>query len=511
MVRVESIGAEETVALAERMTGTLWLTLGAITVLGFALRMVSINVVGFNTDEAVYASQAAGILNVAEYKPFFPVFRAHPLLFQFILALVYQVTGVSDFVGRTVSVAMGMATVLVVFALGRALYGPRTGLVAALFMALMPYHVLVTRQVLLDGPMVFFAATTLLALAQFGRSRRARWLYAAGLMLGLTILSKETAIIQAAAVFLFIALSPTLHVKARDILITIVVTGAVVALFPMTTSLAGATRSGQNYLLWQLLRRSNHLVTFYGDTALPMMGYVLSSLAALGVALRWRKRTWRETLLISWSVVMIVFFQIWPVKGFQYLLPMAPALCVLGAAALLHMQPESHWIRVGRAYITMIHARTVIIALVALSLAVPSWDVVNSSADNNGLAGAGGLPGGREVGRWFLNNTLPSATALAVGPSLANPIQFYGFRKTHMLSISQNPLQRNPSYEALDNPDLALRNGDVQYVVWDAYSASRSVFFAGRLINLVKRYHGREVHRELVNGNPVIIVYEVHP
>ena len=40
-------------------------------------------------------------------------------------------------------------------------------------MALMPYHVVVSRQVLLDGPMTLFATLTLVLLARFADDRAA--------------------------------------------------------------------------------------------------------------------------------------------------------------------------------------------------------------------------------------------------------------------------------------------------------------------------------------------------
>ena len=43
--------------------------------------------------------------------------------------------------------------------------------------------------------------------------------------------------------------------------------------------------------------------------------------AAAGLWLLRRERSWRETLLLCWIVVPVGFFQLWPVKGFQYLLP----------------------------------------------------------------------------------------------------------------------------------------------------------------------------------------------
>ncbi len=109
---------------------------------------------------------------------------------------------------------------------------------------------------------------------------------------------------------------------------------------------------------------------------------------------------------------------------------------------------------------------------------------------------------------------------MAIGPSMANIIQFYGHRRAYGLSVSPNPLRRNPSYDPLDNPDFLIRTSELQYVVWDAFSAERSEFFGDRLLDYVRKYHGRVIHIETVtvthaNGIkeevPIIIVYSVHP
>src|SRR3989304_3639835 len=148
--------------------------------LGVFLRLWQINLLGYNSDEAVYAGQAAAIAEAPIYKDIFPVFRAHPLLFQFMLSLVYRF-GVNDLAGRIFSVAFGLVTILVTYGIGTSLYGQRAGALAALFLALMPYHVVVTRQVLLDGPMVLFATISLYLLARFARSEQPVWLYLSGL------------------------------------------------------------------------------------------------------------------------------------------------------------------------------------------------------------------------------------------------------------------------------------------------------------------------------------------
>ena len=110
------------------------------------------------------------------------------------------------------------------------------------------------------------------------------------------------------------------------------------------------------------------------------------------------------------------------------------------------------------------------------------------------LAGAGGVPGAREAGTWIRDNTPVGARLMTIGPSMANIIQFYGYRKAYGLSVSPNPLKRNPSYDALTNPDLQVRSNQLQYVVWDSYSAARSGYFEAKLMDYVTRYHGRVVH-----------------
>src|SRR5436190_11018134 len=126
---------------------------------GSFLRIWQINAMGYNTDEAVYAGQAAAIAGVPVLKDIFPVFRAHPLLFQFVLSIIYKIH-FSDLLGRLLAVAVGIGTIFLTYHLGKILYGRMPGALAAFFLALMPYHVIVSRQVLLDGPMVFFATLT---------------------------------------------------------------------------------------------------------------------------------------------------------------------------------------------------------------------------------------------------------------------------------------------------------------------------------------------------------------
>jgi hypothetical protein len=213
----------------------------------------------------------------------------------------------------------------------------------------------------------------------------------------------------------------------------------------------------------------------------------------------------------------LLFFSLWPVKGFQYLLPIAPVAAVLAARTVVRPSLPAVVRRLHpRASVV---ARGAVLALICLSLAVPSWLRINPAPTTTFLAGSGGLPGGREAGWWIDANLPEGATILTIGPSMANLVQFYGHRRAFGLSVSPNPLNRNPSYLPVDNPDRQLRRGDLQYIVWDSYSAARAPNFSTRLLAYARKYKSDVIHTVRVpvrgrNGleqKPVITVYEVQP
>jgi 4-amino-4-deoxy-L-arabinose transferase-like glycosyltransferase len=488
---------------------------------GACLRLWNLNTRGFNSDEAVYVGQAAAIAGDETLSQFFPMFRAHPLLYQFLLALLYPITGNSniDLAGRLLSVAIGIATVFLVYRLGTLLYGEATGTVAALLLAFMPYHVTVTRQVLLDGPMVFLTTLALYFLARYVTSQINAWLYAASVALGFAFLAKEPSIIFIVAIYVFLALSREVRVQLGPLMFSLFCMGIAMLPFPLAMQLAGGavSETGQQYFAWQLFRRPNHEWTFYLTDVPPLIGILVILAAILGLGLLWQHRTWRERLLIAWILVPLAFFQLWPVKGLQYLLPIAPPLAVLAARALVCWSPTLGSRLYPERNIGM-YLRAAAIAIVVLSLAITSWARIQPFESDRLLAGSGGMPYGREAGAWIRNNTPEGAQFMTIGPSMANITQFYGHRKALALSVSTNPLHRNPAYEPIRNPDLQLRNAEMHYIVWDAYSANRSSFFSQSIQRYVRRYNGRIVHAEYANvkgpdgktiRKPVIIIYEV--
>ena len=233
-----------------------------------------------------------------------------------------------------------------------------------------------------------------------------------------------------------------------------------------------------------------------------------------------RSLTWAEHLLVSWIAVPCLFFTVWAVKGFQYLLPIAVPTAVLAAMVMVSIPlPSFRW-RAGGAAVTTAGVRQAAAVVLVATLAATCWIRIQpAAAGSSFLAGTGGVPGGREAGLWVAANVPEGSQMLALGPSMANIVQFYGHRRVFGLSVSPNPLHRNPVYDPVHNPDLQIRHGELQYLVWDSFSAARSPFFSERLISYAERYHGRIVHQELIpvstasgpGQEPVITIYQVRP
>ena len=304
--------------------------------------------------------------------------------------------------------------------------------------------------------------------------------------------------------------------------------------------MGGGTRVAQEFFVWQLLRRPNHDPTFY-LTVIPSIGIPVVAPAVVGLVIALRRRRGLDALIVCLTVVVVAFFELWPVKGFQYLVPLVTPVALLAADGMVSITDflvgasrrerlprrlviaSACLVLVATSCIALGVGSIAVIATPAAAIAATDSDqTVDSSTPPGGYAftaGTGGLEASRPVGDWIRQNTLPDSQFLTIGPSLANIIQFYGKRRALALSVSPNPLHRNPTYQPVFNADLMVRTNTLQYLVYDSYSAARTPFFAQRLMSFVHKYNGILVYADVqpvlqANGStanvPVVLIYEVH-
>ncbi len=638
------VGAHATTQV--RTSVRTWLLLAGILAAAAVVRLWGLGGVGFNNDEAVYAGQGAALAGDPVDSGLFAIFRAHPLLVQFLFSIPFRVFGVNDVTPRLTAIAFGVAAVGLCYSTGSLLYNRRAGLIAAAVLAVMPYHVIVSRQALLDGPETTLFLLTIYLLARYSRDGAARWLYAAALSAGMTVLAKETAILIIPITAAYLLLTPKVKISLVRLLVALGIFVVAFGPYPAAVLIGKGTGAAQAFFLWEVLRQPNHTWTFYADILPGAMGPLIVLAAGVGLVLVVRRGRWQDRLLVAWIGVPIAFFEVWPVKGYQYLLPIAPAVTILvgltfdrllsraqamtaeahsgqgpagslagapvrkapdrttksaateatptltaatepadvlpaGATSQDAVTPDAAGTPAtgaaaaraalaqaaarGAAASRAARARAVVaraafsrvvseqsrrlppgtanriatlkdtaskwrryalvgaslaLAITLGSVAVPTALAVNTTTMTSSLAGTGGLPGGRDAGLWIRDNVPQGATFLTIGPTLANIVEFYGQRQAYGLSVSPNPLRRNPAYDPINNPDRALQLNKIQYIATDIWSAQRSPYFDAALRKYLARYHGVLVYQQhaqvrdysgAVTTQVVIEIYEVRP
>jgi hypothetical protein len=481
----------------------------AIVGVAVIVRFVHLTALGFNSDEAVYTGQAGSLAGVGAFGRSFSPFRAHPLLLQTVLSLEFLAFGhMSEYAARATVALLGVAAVFATYRIGSRLYGVPVGLAAAAGMAIMPYHVFISRQVLLDVPAGLFVLLAFGALYRYDGVETRRWLYLAGALAGVACVIKETMVIFLPAAVLYLFWAKLLRqIRWRDGIVAVVLMVMMLAPFVGTRFLFSGSSAG-GYVIYQLFRAPNHPVWYF-----PVVFWIfITPLAVLAVAgglvLACVRRERADMLLVSWVAVFGLFFQFWPTKLLPYAIILTPAMALLGARGVIEA------VRGVRArYTVRIAAVVGVVAAAAILVPMisPTWKAGAVIRDDS-FSGpfttdveVQDFAGGREVGTWLGRHTPYNSVVLTMGPSLGNLVNFYGDRDFYAMSVSQDPKMRNPAYRPIPNanPDAEIRQMHVQYAVWDAYTADRSQFYSTRLMSYVTKYAGTPEFSVWVDGNDV--------
>jgi hypothetical protein len=412
----------------------------------------------------------------------------------------------SEFMSRATVAVTGVATVFATYLLGRRMFGLAVGLAAALGLALMPYHVFISRQVLLDVPAGLAVLLAFAALYRYDGPETRRWLYLAAALGGIACVLKETMLVFAPAALIYLAWTKILkRTRVLDIVACAALMGVMLAPFISTRFVFSGSSAG-GYIIYQLFRAPNHPSWYFPVVFWIFITPVATAAIGYGVILSCLRRTTADKLLLSWLATFGAFFQFWPTKLLPYAIIMVPAMTIVGARGIVHLVAlvRARW-STGIAA-----AAAIVMALAVLGPMIgPTWragDVIRDSSFSGPFTTdveVQDFAGGRETGAWFADNAPSNAVALTMGPSLGNLVSFYGDRDFFALSVSQDPKLRNPAYRPIPNPDLDIRQLEVQYAVWDAYTADRAPFFSTRLMSYVTKYSGTPVFSVWVNGNNV--------
>src|SRR5690606_19371872 len=261
------------------------------------------------------------------------------------------------------------------------------------------------------------------------------------------------------------------------------------------------------------IRRVSHVPWYYYPRVLARYdGYVLLVLAPLGLVVAAIRRSVGDIVLAAWILVIGVFQQTYPLKAFNYLLPLVPALALLGARAL-----EQALGVVRRSWVPAAAAVTIVLA----ASLPPVWSAVHVD-DYAGM---------REAAYWLKENTPPDAGVMTISQGSAQYVlafyarrDAYPFGRFRLATILPGGTVVHPSLRSDATPrdwvvlwpPRLLASGDVSYLVFYTNAGDdppedpivRSST-QRQFQRLVEDYGGELVHTVYHNREPRVWIYQV--
>jgi len=331
-----------------------WLLTAAVAfVLLYKLGSVAL----FEPDEGRNAEKAREILLlndwITPHENFYPVLDK-PIFFYWLIALFYQLFGVSEWTARLPSLLSALGCVFLIYRFSRVYWGRWVALWSALILVTSVEFFILARTVIFDMPLTFCETVALLAFYEAeqseNRRRRAALCLAMYLALGAGTLIKGLValVIPGTVFFLFILLRRRWQILRRIYLIP----GAGVFLaVVLPWYLQGEARNPGylNYYLWA--EHFGRYTTASFDRSEPwyyFIGVALVGFFPWTLVLPWIiKNLWRRSwddktvYLVLWVSVPLLFFSASHSKLPHYILPIFPALSILAGATIVGLYEQS--------------------------------------------------------------------------------------------------------------------------------------------------------------------------
>jgi len=262
----------------------------------------------------------------------------------------YQSPGPFYLIGRALSALMGVLTILLLYLLGKRMFGPRAGAIAALILIFGLDHARISHDMLPDVPMVFFLVLGYLFIwniAEKGRTRDYLW---AGAAAGLAMTTKYGGLM----LFIPLFIAHVYQIRQtkrplREIILSPRLIGA--GLLFLAVFLLGSPYIIKDFktFLTDFKWQSSHLTAegHYGDPAdksaflfylrygfKENVGLIAQFFVLGGVLLGLLRRRKAEVILLAYPLVQFAMISTWKVRATRYLFPMAPFFALIAAFCL---------------------------------------------------------------------------------------------------------------------------------------------------------------------------------
>lgn len=259
-------------------------------------------------------------------------------------------------VARFFSMVMGVMTVWLIYKVGRDFYGKIVGVTAALFLAVVPSHIIQCHYFNVNAPLTFWIMLSFWFMIKIMNTGKTRWYILVGITAGLAMSTKYTALLLIFPLATAHCLRENDKFRPKNIIISLFST----RLFMAYVFFALSFLMGSPYILfsWKEFINGILFVRQLGfktssqivDLLKPIMvmrygaGLPMSILSGIGLVLLAKRRHKGDILILSW----IVPFYLISSRMVYYttdsrLLPLFPFLCLCAALFLCKTTKFQQW------------------------------------------------------------------------------------------------------------------------------------------------------------------------
>ena len=498
--------------------------LGIIIIAAFSLRLWNLDAIGLGGDEAVYAGQALVLSGNEDMNRFFMLISrgtSNFLVHQGIQSLIYTLVGFSDYTTRLVSVVFSVMTVGLVFLIGRELFGKWTALLAAFFMAINGYAMYLGRVGNLDSTMTFFFTLSMFFLAKWISKAEPKWLYFLAASAGIAIMTKVVSILiipiaisTILAILAFRAFRETRKSNIHNVTIlssrairklnvrTVVVSALIfgISLSPAIIQIILYKETFIEFYVTGTSRVINVPFSFYVDklSAYGSIFFNVSTFVGIIISLILRRKG--DVLCLIWMALVAIFFQLQPIKGWNYILPLVPAACILSGRAFVYLIAFLKPLVSRKAKLELVYLPKVLVGLLSVILIlIASYSQILNS--NYVIAHMRPTAGLREATYWLKDNASPGDGVMTISHgsaqyilSLYGDIDSYPFGSFNLHTI----LPGGSIINGPPPPDPLIQNGTVKYLVHhisktdegdDPFHMNKTAVQA-KFLDFVQKYQG---------------------
>ena len=272
----------------------------------------------------------------------------YPPLFDGVTMISFKVLGVSVLAGRLVSVVFSLLSLWATFELAYRMYDGKTALTASVLLGVFPGYFLLSRVAMIETMLIFFFITSMLFFFCWLGKQKSKMLVLSGLALGLGFLTKYQILITAVVMIASILILARDHLKLRfsRFILLIIVAVAVVTPWIIISYNVYASQMLDNWIY--ALEIGNPAKAAYSERfPLPIFYFIemtwpysgvhpislfifILSLVGLGL-FAWRRKP-EDKFLLTWFIVVFVFFTLIPNKEWRYVMPLFPVLAISAAS-----------------------------------------------------------------------------------------------------------------------------------------------------------------------------------